>query len=153
MNPVAPIASRDGELSNLAVLSYHRAGPDQEADMIRDIRVFPETRRLEMKFMGGVSIQDRLDTLALVAPLVANQKLNRILVNFSAAWHEPPLENGGIPFEETLRQSGGYAGSRIAFVSRPHKYAPAQDAASRPLGFEFRCFTGRHAALVWLDGA
>jgi hypothetical protein len=86
-------------------------GRDQEADMIRDIRVFPETRRLEMKFMGGVSIQDRLDTLALVAPLVADQKLNRILVNFSAAWHEPPLEKGGVSQADTsavaLRSSAG----------------------------------------------
>lgn len=120
--------------------------------MIRDIRVFPEARRLEMKFMGGVSIQDRLDTLALVAPLIADQKLNRILVNFSAAWHEPPLETGGVPFEETLQQSGGYAGTRIAFVSRPHSFVPPEGDAAPALGFEFRCFTGRHAASIWLDG-
>jgi hypothetical protein len=119
--------------------------------MIRDIRIFPEARRLEMKFMGGVSIQDRLDTLALVAPLVANQALDRILVNFSAAWHEPPLEKGGVPFEETLRQTGEYAGCRIALVSRPHHYAaPKHDGAS-VLGFDFHCFSGRHAALEWLD--
>jgi len=120
--------------------------------MIRDIRIFPEVRRLEMKFMGSVSIQDRLDTLDLIAPLIANQKLNRILVNFSAAWHEPPLEKDGVPFEETFRQNGGYAGSRIAFVSRPHGYAPLKGDAALPLGFEFRCFSGRHAASIWLDG-
>lgn len=121
--------------------------------MIRDIRVFPEAHRLEMKFVGGVSIQDRLDTLALIAPLVANQKLDRILVNFSAAWHEPPLEKGGVPFEETLQQTGEYAGCRIAFVSRPHPYAPPKGDAAPQLGFEFHCFTGRHAALAWLEGS
>ena len=121
--------------------------------MIRDIRIFPEARRLEMKFMGGVSLQDRLDTLAFIAPLIANQKLDRILVNFSAAWHEPPLENGGVPFEETLRQAGEYAGRRVAFVSRPHHYAAPKGDAAPVLGFEFRCFSGRHAALTWLDEA
>ena len=119
--------------------------------MIRDIRIFPEARRLEMKFMGGVSIQDRLDTLALVAPLVARQALNRILVNFSAAWHEPPLDKGGVPFEETMRQTGEYAGCRIALVSRPHHYAAPKGDRAPVLGFEFRCFSGRHAALAWLD--
>jgi hypothetical protein len=118
--------------------------------MIRDIRIFPEARRLEMKFVGGVGIQDRLDTLALVAPLLASQALDRILVNFSAAWHEPPLEKGGVPFEETLRQSGQYAGRRVAFVSRPHDYVPKYDEASA-LGFEFRCFSGSNAALAWLE--
>jgi hypothetical protein len=121
--------------------------------MIRDIRIFPEARRLEMKFMGGVGIQDRLDTLALVAPLLANQPLDRILVNFSAAWHEPPLEDGGIPFEETLRQDGAYAGRRVAFVSRPHDYVPTKGADAPALGFEFRCFSGLHAALAWLETA
>lgn len=120
--------------------------------MIRDIRIFPEARRLEMKFMGGVSIQDRLDTLALIAPLLASQPLDRILVNFSAAWHEPSLEAGGVPFEETLRQTGTYAGSRIAFVSRPHSFAAPKYPDASELGFEFRCFPGRHAALAWLDG-
>ncbi|MFC5570171.1 hypothetical protein ACFPN1_08885 [Lysobacter yangpyeongensis] len=121
--------------------------------MIRDIRIFPEARRLELKFMGGVSIQDRLDTLALVAPLVTNQHLDRILINFSAAWHEPALDKGGVPFEDTLRASGAYAGSRVAFVSRPHSYAPAKGEGAASLGFEFRCFSGLHAALAWLtDG-
>lgn len=121
--------------------------------MIRDIRIFPEARRLEIKFMGGVGIQDRLDTLALVAPLVANQKLDRILVNFSAAWHEPPLEKGGVPFEETMRQAGEYAGCRVALVSRPHPYVPPKGDDAPDLGFEFGCFTGRNAALAWLDGS
>jgi hypothetical protein len=124
-----------------------------EASMIRDIRIFPEARRLEMKFVGGVSIQDRLDTLAFIAPLVAQQKLDRVLVNFSAAWHEPALEKSGIPFEETMRQTGEYAGSRVAFVSRPHSFVPPDGNGALPLGFQFRCFTGRHAALAWLDGA
>ncbi len=119
--------------------------------MIRDIRIVPEARRLEMKFMGGVSIQDRLDTLALVAPLVSGQKLDRVLVNFSAAWHEPSLEKSGVPFEETLRQAGEFAGSRVAFVSRPHTYV-SKGGEAPPLGFEFRCFTGLHAALAWLEG-
>ena len=121
--------------------------------MIRDIRIVPEARRLEMKFMGGVSLQDRLDTLALVAPLVANHTLDRILVNFSAAWHEPPLEVGGVPFEDTMRQSGDYAGCRVAFVSRPHDYAAPKGDRAPNLGFEFQCFSGRHAALAWLDDA
>lgn len=120
--------------------------------MIRDIRVFPEARRLELKFVGAVSLQDRLDTLALVAPLVAKQKLDRVLVNFSAAWHEPALDRGGVPFEHTLRAAGGFAGSRVAFVSRPHRLGPLSGDAS-PLGFDFRCFSGRHAALAWLDAA
>jgi hypothetical protein len=119
--------------------------------MIRDIRIFPEARRLEMKFMGGVSLLDRLDTLALVAPLLASQKLDRILVNLSAAWHEPSLDNGGVPFEETMRQTGEYAGCRVALVSRPHHYAAPKGDEAPALGFEFRCFTGPHAALAWLD--
>ena len=119
--------------------------------MVRDIRIFPEARRLEMKFMGGVSIQDRLDTLAFIAPLITSQKLDRILVDFSAAWHEPSLENGGVQFEETLRAAGEYAGRRIAFVSRPHHYVAPKGDGAPVLGFEFRCFSGRHAALVWLD--
>ena len=119
--------------------------------MIRNIKIFPEAHRLEVTFVGGVTIQDRLETLALVAPMVKSQKLDRLLLNFSAAWHEPPLDKGGVPFEETLREAGGYAGSRVAFVSRPHPYtAPKADVAP-PLGFEFRCFPGRHAALAWLD--
>ena len=121
--------------------------------MIRDIRVVPEARRLEIELMGGVSIPDRLDTLAVAAPLVAKQKLDRMLINFSAAWHEPPLEAGGVPFEETLRQSGRFAGMRIAFVSRPHLYVISKELDASALGFEFRCFPGRHAALAWLEGA
>lgn len=120
--------------------------------MVREIRIFPEARRLEMKFVGGVSIQDRLDTLALVAPLVANHKLTRILVNFSAAWHEPPLDKGGVLFEETMRQTGGYTGSRVAFVSRPHSHVAPKGEDAPNLGFEFRCFSGHHVALAWLDG-
>lgn len=119
--------------------------------MIRDIRIFPEARRLEMKFVGGVSIQDRLDTLALVAPLISNQKLDRILVNFSAAWHEPPLEKSGVPFEATLEQAGAYAGSRVAFVSRPHHYVAPKGDGVPARSFDFRCFSGRHAALAWLE--
>lgn len=121
--------------------------------MIRNIKVFPEAHRLEVTFVGGVSIPDRLETLALIAPMITGQKLDRLLINFSAAWHEPPLENGGTPFEETLRNVGGYAGSRVAFVSRPHHYTPPKGEAAPTLGFEFRCFTGRHAALAWLDRA
>jgi hypothetical protein len=119
--------------------------------MIRDIRIFPESRRLEMKFVGGIRMQDRLDTLALVAPLVANQTLDRILINFSAAWHEPALDKGGVPFEETLRESGGYAGCRVAFVSRPHPYAAPKGDGTTALGFEFQCFSGLHAAQAWLE--
>lgn len=76
-----------------------------------------------------------------------------IMVDFTLAWHLVAAPEEKAAFFHALRGRKDLAGVRIAYVNCPEGNVAELQAVAEEAGFVARMFSGRSAAIDWLEGA
>ena len=118
--------------------------------MPRNIAVLPDESRIEVSFIGPVTFADRAQTLTHLAPKVRANAIRMMLVDFSAAWHEPESAEAVARFERFLADFEAIRGTAVAFVNCPGTHSVPTERTAEAMGFAFKRFYGRDTALAWL---
>lgn len=107
--------------------------------------------RLTATLAGPVSYAHRAVAMDRVAKEAAARGISRIMVDFTLAWHLIAAPEDKAAFFDALRSRTDLAGVRIAYINCPEGNVAELQAVAEELGFVARMFSGRSAAIDWLD--
>lgn len=108
-------------------------------------------RRLTATLAGPVSYAHRMVALERVAGEAAERGISKIMIDFTLAWHLVAAPGDKAAFFDALRARTDLAGASIAYVNCPEGYVPELRAIAGEMGFDARMFSGRSAAIDWLE--
>ncbi len=120
--------------------------------MERDIQIFEEQGRIEIRFRGPVSFLDRIVTMDDVFPLLVAHGLKHILIDYSRAWVHEPSPAVFQALDSRLRSEPYLKQCRIALVNPPEFHAVPTEGIGSEIGYPVRRFNSHRAAVAWLDG-
>jgi hypothetical protein len=116
----------------------------------RRIEVHPEGRRVELGYQGPVTFHDRIGTLDVLAPLVIEGELTRVLIDYTQAWVNSPSVEVFERLEARMRSESSMSWLRIALVNPPDIHAAPTEGIATTIGS--RCATSK-AALARSPGS
>ena len=121
--------------------------------MQRQIEFNLEAGQIEVTFHGPVSFLDRIETMDIVVPRIADGGFKRVLIDYTHAWvDESSVESFEI-LSARLSAETRLRGLRVALVNPPEFHAvPTEDVAAKS-GFQVRRFSTRATAISWLGRA
>lgn len=119
--------------------------------MQRRIELHREARRIEITYQGPVSFADRLHTLEIIAPLIIEGALTRVVIDYTLAWVDDDSVEVFEQLETRIRSESGLRGLKIALVNPPEFHSVPTEQVAIVIGFRVRRFNSRTAAIAWLD--
>ena len=108
--------------------------------------------RLTATLSGPVSYAHRAVAMDRVAREAAERGISRVMIDFTLAWHLIAAPEDKAAFFDALRVRTDLSGMRIAYINGPEGNVAELQAVADELGFVARMFSGRSAAIDWLDG-
>ena len=107
--------------------------------------------RLTATLAGPVSYAHRIVALGRVADAAAERGISLIMIDFTLAWHLVAAPEDKAAFFDALRVRPDLTGMRIAYINCPEGNVAELQAVADELGFCAGMFTGRSAAIDWLE--
>lgn len=108
-------------------------------------------RRLTATFAGPVSYENRLAAMDRVVKEAAERGISLIMLDFTLAWHLIAAPEDKAAFFDAMRGRTDLAGARIAYINCPEGNVAELQSVAKELGFAARMFSGRSAAIDWLE--
>jgi len=119
--------------------------------MQRRIEVHQEAHRIEVSYQGPVTFRDRIGTFDVLAPLVIEGAITRVLIDYTQAWVDSPSVEAFEQLEARMRSESSMRGLKIALVNPPDFHAAPTEGIATIIGFKVRRFKDRAAAIAWLS--
>lgn len=107
--------------------------------------------RLTATLSGPVSYAHRSVALEQVAREAAGRGISQVMIDFTLAWHLMAAPEDKAAFFDALRARTDLSGLRIAYINCPEGNVAELQAVANELGFVARMFSGRSAAIDWLE--
>lgn len=107
--------------------------------------------RLTATLAGPVSYAHRILAMERVADEAAQRGISLVMVDFTLAWHLVAAPEDKVAFFNALRERKDLAGLRLAYINCPEGNIPELQAVAEEMGFVARMFSGRSAAIDWLE--
>ena len=114
------------------------------------IQLFSNPGFAEVCYAGVVSYRERCEAKAELGARLAGIGIGSVLINYSGAQAAEEDVAELRKFLDDLADTEFLRGVKVAYVLAPMEHETASRAMARLVGYEFRSFRDRSAALDWL---